>query len=52
MGEKTHNILDHSDRLADLPSDSMNIAIVNKTLSVLHVLQHFGDSSSDLTLNE
>jgi hypothetical protein len=52
MGEKTDHVLDHSDGLAELACYSLDIAIVNKTLFVLHVLQHLGDPRSDLSLNE
>jgi hypothetical protein len=50
--KKADHILDDSDRLSQLPSDSLDIGVANVTLLMLNLLQHLGNPSSDLSFNE
>ena len=52
MREETHHVLDHPSRFTDLTGDPRDIDIADIPLPMLYILQHLGDSGSDLSFNE
>jgi len=51
MRKETNNILNHSNWFAYASSDSMDFDVADVAISMLHFLQHLGNSGPDLTIH-
>jgi len=51
MGKEADDILNDPYRLTHASSDSMDFDVADVAISILHFLQHLGDSSPDLTIH-